>query len=92
MTDSDLRMPVPYSKAITAASRRPWGRGSAAQASISSRIRLRLRLRPAGRRVPWVGLTVRILSNCSWLIRLRRHASFITPRTALTYSDEVFGA
>jgi hypothetical protein len=29
-TDSDLRMPVPYSKAMIAASRTPCGRGSAA--------------------------------------------------------------
>ncbi|MNT63690.1 hypothetical protein D3C72_2015240 [compost metagenome] len=85
-------MPVPYSKAITAASRKPWGRGSAAQASISSRIKLRLRLRPLGRRVPCAGLTVRMRNSWSWLINPRRQASFITPRTALTYSDEVLGA
>jgi hypothetical protein len=37
-------------------------------------------------------LTERIFKRCSWLIRLMRQASFITPRTAFTYNDEVFGA
>ncbi|MCY1447194.1 hypothetical protein D3C76_1311210 [compost metagenome] len=92
MTDSDLRMPVPYRIAITAASRSPCGRGSAAQVSIRSRIRLRLRLRPLPSRVPAAGLTERIFSKWSWSIRLRRQASFITPRKALTYKDEVLGA
>ncbi|MNC52443.1 hypothetical protein D3C75_1017890 [compost metagenome] len=64
-TDSDLRMPVPYSKAMIAASRTPCGRGSAAHTSISSRIRLRRRLRPGGRRLPVAGLTSRMRNNCS---------------------------
>ncbi|MNE56394.1 hypothetical protein D3C80_1512980 [compost metagenome] len=91
-TDSDLRMPVPYSKAMIAASRTPCGRGSDAHTSISSRIRLRRRLRPGGRRLPVAGLTSRMRNSCSWSIRPWRQASFITPRMALTYSDELLGA
>ncbi|MNR52517.1 hypothetical protein D3C85_1723780 [compost metagenome] len=85
-------MPEPYRIAITAASRLPCGRGSAAQTSISSWINERRRLRPWDRRVPAMPLTERIFNKCSWLIRLMRHASFITPRTALTYNDDVLGA